>query len=516
VSGELIINVAPYETRVALLENGHVVEFYFERPSDKGITGNIYKGRVVRVLPGMQSAFVDIGLERAAFLHVEDVIFNHDDVSFPEFLQCEGEADGYDGRQAKALSASALESAPIEDLLREGQEILVQIAKEPLGTKGARVTTNITIPGRKLVLMPLARHVGVSRRIEDEAERERLRELMNSIKPPNVGFIVRTAAEGTDEKKLAGEMDFLLKVWESIKERASKAPVPSLVYRELDVTLRAARDLFAKEVEKLIVDSEKEYEKIVNFLEAFAPGLTAQVELYRGSQPIFDFYGIEMEIQRALEKKVWLKSGGYIVIESTEALTTIDVNTGRYVGKRNLEETILKTNLEAVQEIACQLRLRNIGGIIIIDFIDMEKPSDRERVFQALVDALKRDRSKTKVLPMSEFGLVQMTRKRTRESIGRLLHEPCPYCEGTGLIKSKQSICYEILRAIEKGRSEFLGKSVVVRAHPDIVGLFYDEERSSFEWVEESLHARIYLQPDASLHHEEFDIAVLEENRRSE
>jgi ribonuclease G len=517
MSGELVINAAPYETRVALVENGHVVEFYFERPSDKGITGNIYKGRVVRVLPGMQSAFVDIGLERAAFLHVGDLILTHDDVVVTEFLRVERTSndldDAMDGGEVRSvgISASILASSPIENRLKEGQEILVQIAKEPLGTKGARITTNITIPGRKLVLMPLVRHVGVSRRIEDEGERERLREIVGAIKPPNVGFIVRTAAEGADEKRLGAEMDFLIKVWESIKEKALKAPVPSIIYRELDVTLRAARDLFAREVEKLIVDSEKEYEKIVQFLEAFAPGLITQVELYRGSQPIFDFYGIEMEIQRALEKKVWLKSGGYIVIESTEALTTIDVNTGRYVGKRNLDETILKTNLEAVQEIACQLRLRNIGGIIIIDFIDMDKPSDRERVFQALVDVLKRDRSKTKVLPMSEFGLVQMTRKRTRESIGRLLHEACPYCDGTGFILSKQAICYEILRAIEREKGDLLGKPVVIRAHPEVVGLFYDEERASFEHIEEVLHSRIYLQPDPSMHHEDFDIAVLSE-----
>ncbi|MCX7822370.1 MAG: Rne/Rng family ribonuclease [Syntrophobacterales bacterium] len=515
MSGELVINAAPYETRVALLENGHVVEFYFERPSDKGITGNIYKGRVIKVLPGMQSAFVDIGLEKAAFLHVGDVILNQEDVVITEFLSVEENiltsVVESENKTCRNISSSLLSSSPIEDRLREGQEVLVQIAKEPLGTKGARVTTNITIPGRKLVLMPLVRHVGVSRRIEDESERERLREIIASIKPPNVGFIVRTAAEGSDRDKLLAEMDFLLKVWESIKEKASKAPVPAIIYRELDVTLRAARDLFAREVEKLIVDSEKEYEKILQFLDAFAPSLKSQVELYGGTQPIFDAYGIEMEIQRALGKKVWLKSGGYIVIESTEALTTIDVNTGRYVGKRNLEETVLKTNLEAVQEIVCQLRLRNIGGIIIIDFIDMEKPSDRERVFQALVDALKRDRSKTKVLPMSEFGLVQMTRKRTRESIERLLHEACPYCDGTGFIKSKQSVCYEILRAIERERSELFGKPIVVRAHPDVIGLFYDEERASFEYVEEDLHTRIYLQPDSSLHHEEFDIIPLSE-----
>ncbi len=499
---ELVINARKYETRVAIVEDGHVVEFYVERPSDKGIAGNIYKGRVLKVLPGMQSAFVDIGLEKAAFLHVADLIIRSDEF-FKEFqeLECREDLDSYG-------FSDTIEIASIEDFLREGQDIIVQISKEPLGTKGARVTTNITLPSRRLVLMPLVNHVGVSRRIEDENERSRLRDIMSSIKPPNVGFIVRTAAEGADREKLSAEMEFLLKIWENIKDKASRAPVPSLLYKELDITLRAVRDLFAKEVEKLIVDSEEEYNKIIDFLETFAPTLKYNVELYRGSQPIFDFYGIEMEIQRALDKKVWLKSGGYIVIETTEALTAIDVNTGRYVGKRNLEETILKTNLEAVQEIACQLRLRNIGGIIIIDFIDMEKPSNRERVFNALVDALKKDRSKTKILPMSEFGLVEMTRKRTRESIERLLKEPCPYCEGTGYIKSKQSICYEIFRAIEKEREEFFGKNILIKAHPDVLSLFYDEERASFEALEEKMQARIYLQPDPTFHHEQFEIKL--------
>ncbi len=519
MAGELIINATQYETRVALVENGHVVEFYLERPSDKGITGNIYKGRVLRVLPGMQSAFVDIGLDRAAFLHVGDLVTGYDDQVgahciaplLPDDVETHCIASlqrsSFDGADAMVNYDP---TSPIEDRLQEGQEILVQIAKEPLGTKGARVTTNITLPGRKLVLMPLVRHVGVSRRIEDEKERERLREVMMALKPSHVGFIVRTAAEGAEPEKLAAEQEFLLRVWEAIQEKASNVSVPSLVYRELDITLRSARDLFAREVEKLVVDSVQEYHKITQFVETFAPALVPQVELYRGSQPIFDFYGIEMELQRALEKKVWLKSGGYIVIETTEALTAIDVNTGRYVGKRNLEETILKTNLEAVYEIACQLRLRNIGGIIIIDFIDMEKQSDRERVFHALVEALKRDRSKTKVLPMSEFGLVEMTRKRTRESIGKLLQEPCPYCDGSGAVKSRRSVCHEILRAIDREKGELFGRNVMVRAHPEVIGLFYDEERSAFEFAEERIQARIYLQGEPSFHQEEFEVSVLD------
>ncbi|HDL90523.1 MAG TPA: Rne/Rng family ribonuclease [Thermodesulforhabdus norvegica] len=497
--GELIINAASYETRVALVENGHVVELFIERHTDRTIVGNIYKGKVVKVLPGMQSAFVDIGLPKAAFLYVGDVCVKVDESLARAF------GDDLDQTDLDPQVPSAAD-VPIEDRLREGQDILVQVAKEPLGSKGARVTTQITIPGRNLVLMPMVKHVGVSRRIDDENEREKLREIMLSIKPPDYGFIVRTAAEGAGPEKLEAEMRFLIKLWERICARAEKMPVPSLVYRELDITLRAARDLFTKEVERLVVDSEEEYEKIIEFVEAYMPSLKYNVELYRGNQPIFDAYGIEMELQRALNKKVWLKSGGYIVIETTEALTAIDVNTGRYVGKRNLDDTILKTNLEAIKEIACQLRLRNIGGIIIIDFIDMERAGDRERVFEALVEAFKRDRNKTKVLRMSEFGLVEMTRKRTRESISRLLQEPCPYCDGTGFVKSRQTVCYEILRTIERDKKELFGRDILVRAHPEVIDLFYDEERGAFESAEEKLHARIYLQADESLHVEQFEV----------
>ncbi len=507
---ELIINAASYETRIALLENGHVVELFIERHTDKTIAGNIYNGRVVKVLPGMQSAFVDIGLPKAAFLYVGDVCINHDQIVenfvYPRENNLEEDANN--------VETKLIPDIPIEERLQEGQELLVQIAKEPLGNKGARVTTHITIPGRNLVLMPMVRHVGVSRRIEDQEEREKLREIMQSIKPAEYGFIVRTAAEGAQVDKLSAEMDFLIKVWEDIKKKAENAPVPALIHKELDITLRAVRDLFTREVERLVVDSEKEYQKIIQFIESFMPSLKYSVELYQGSQPIFEAYGIEMEIQRALNKKVWLKSGGYIVIENTEALTAIDVNTGRYVGQRNVEETILKTNLEAIKEIACQLRLRNIGGIIIIDFIDMEKTSDRERVFETLTEIFKKDRSKTKVLRMSEFGLVEMTRQRTRENISRILQEPCPYCDGSGLVKSKQTVCYEILRAMERDKKELFGRDILVKAHPDVIALFYDEERSAFEEAEERLHARIYLKGDSSFHQEQFEIVPFDQPSR--
>lgn len=521
MSAELIINADFFETRVALVENAQVAEFYVERSSDRGIGGNIYKGRVVRVLPGMQAAFVDINLEKAAFLYVSDVYQPAGDFERLFLSSCNGETEeGQEEKEVVEAQESTVPeempippdypSIPIEDRLQEGQELLVQVAKEPIGSKGARITTHITIPGRNLVLMPTMDHVGVSRRIENEKERKRLREVMVAIRPSNCGFIVRTAAEGTEPEKLQAEMDFLLRLWQSIQRRAESAPVSSLVYQELDITLRAVRDLFTKEVDRLVIDSEQEYRKIVAFIETFMPALQNGIELYEGDEPIFDAYGIEMEIQRALSRKIWLKSGGYIVIETTEALTAIDVNTGRYVGKRNLEETILKTNLEAVKEIAYQLRLRNLGGIIIIDFIDMEKEGNREKVFNALKEALRRDKSKTNILRMSELGLIEMTRKRTRESIGRVLCESCFYCEGEGHLKSRQTVCYDILRELERDRRELFGKNIMVTVHPEVASRFYDEERTALERVEERLQARIMVKGEPDLHIESYEIAPLE------
>ncbi len=555
MSTELIINPGFYETRVALVENGQVAELYVERTSDRGIAGNIYKGRVMRVLPGMQAAFVDIGMEKAAFLYVTDVRppIEEEDLERAMVDSCDveaapsreggeeagGETEEGPGEETVAgmdmetgmsvdtgIDADAgielepggapvpihsgYEDIPIEERIQEGQDILVQVAKEPMGSKGARITTHTTLPGRHLVLMPLMNHVGVSRRIENEKERKRLREIICSIKPPDIGLIVRTAAEGAEPEKLKAELDFLVKLWESIEQHAAYAPIPSLVYQELDITLRAVRDLFTKEVDRLIIDSESEYRKVLNFAETFMPSLCSSVELYEGDEPIFDAYGIEMEVQRALSKKVWLKSGGYIVIETTEALTAIDVNTGRYVGKRNLEETILKTNLEAVKEIAFQLRLRNIGGIIIIDFIDMEKETNREKVFNALKEAMRKDKSKTNILRMSELGLIEMTRKRTKENIGRVLCEPCFYCEGEGYLKSGQTICYEILRDLDRDRKEFFGRNILVAAHPDVANRFCDEERLSLERMEERLHARIVVKGDPAFHMEQYEIAPIE------
>jgi len=522
MSAELIINANFYETRVALVENGQVAELYVERNSDRGIGSNIYKARVVRVLPGMQAAFVDIGLEKAAFLYVSDVHHPLEDIEHlflnscsteeVEALPAEKTGEPLEEEELKEVLDLQPRHAetPIEDRLQEGQEVLVQVAKEPIGSKGARITTHVTLPGRHLVLMPMMDHVGVSRRIENEKERKRLRELMCAIKPPHTGFIVRTAAEGAEPEKLQAEMDFLLKLWQNIQHRSEHAAVPSVVYQELDITLRAVRDLFTKEVDRLVIDSQSEYQRVLSFIETFMPTLQNGVELYKGDEPIFDAYGIEMEVQRALSKKIWLKSGGYIVIEMTEALTAIDVNTGRYVGKRNLEETILKTNLEAVKEIACQLRLRNIGGIIIIDFIDMEKEGNREKVFNALKEAMRKDKSKTNILRMSELGLIEMTRKRTKENIGRVLCEPCFYCDGEGYLKSKQTVCYEILRELERERVELFGRKLMVMVHPEVAARFCDEERGALEEVEERLHARILVKGEPGFHLEQYEISLME------
>lgn len=518
MSAELIINSNPFETRVALVENGQVAELYVERSSDRGIAGNIYKGRVVRVLPGMQAAFVDIGLDKAAFLYVSDIYRPMSEIEHLFITSCEHETAESESNQVMENAGCEYEpdfrhtydDIPIEDRLQEGQEILVQVAKEPIGSKGARITTHITLPCRNLVFMPTMDRVGVSRRIEDEEERKRLRELMCEIKPPYRGFIVRTAAEGAEREKLQSESDFVAKLWQTIQRRSENSPVPFLVYQELDITLRAVRDLFTKEVDRLVIDSEGEYRKILNFTETFLPSLKNEVELYEGDEPIFDSYGIEMEIQRALSKKIWLKSGGYIVIESTEALTAIDVNTGRYVGKRNLEETILKTNLEAVKEIAYQLRLRNLGGIIIIDFIDMEKEANREKVWNALRDATYKDKSKSNILHMSDLGLIEMTRKRTKESIGHVLCEPCFYCDGEGYLKSKQTVCYEVLRDLERQRKDFYGRKVLVMAHPEVAAMFYDEERAALERVEERMHAIVSVKADLNLHLEHYDISLLD------
>lgn len=510
MGAELVINAASHETRIALIENGTIAELYIERSREKGIVGNIYKGRVVRVLPGMQAAFVDIGLEKAAFLYVADVF---DAIEEYESLLDDGNkkdnepADEDDNNSSEHTEFRPLH--PIEDLLQEGQELMVQISKEPLGTKGARITSHISLPGRHLVYMPtVVDHIGISRRIEDEEERERLREIVERLKKSGSGYIVRTASEGKSEEDLIADMLYLNTLWDEISKRQEKAAVPSLIHSDLDVVQKVVRDIVNEQVDKIIVDSQIDYDRIVQFISNFASKMKYTIELYDEEEPIFDHYGLEVEISRALGRKVWLKSGGYIIIEQTEALSAVDVNTGRFVGKHNLEDTILKTNLEAVKEIAYQLRLRNIGGIIIIDFIDMEKEVNREKVYGALEEALKADKSKTNILKISELGLVEMTRKRVRENISRMMCEPCSYCEGRGYIKSKITVCHEIFRELRREMLDFRGTKATVTVNPQVADLLYDEERRGLEELEKKFKKRITVRAKPGFHQEQFEIAI--------
>jgi ribonuclease G len=702
-----VINAAGAETRVALVESGSIHEFYLERKREKGIVGNIYKGRVVRVLPGMQAAFVDIGLEKAAFLYVGDVTGDPD--FSEEFELTEGEHAGSlnevpseqeaedlelkaraeaerppeahpesDSEPAADVTASQegpsqegpspvadelastsenpsltpvpfgvtegieepaapdlaspeeqpsaspaepngeaapltpipltqavgfepvpapppllvpelppaggtppapeqvpaaaepssgqisarpaeaareargdrepgregrdrgrrddrrhgrdrngrsghnghghghgrgrdedrrpRESKNIQDLLKEGQEVIVQVAKDPIGTKGARITSHISLPGRHLVFMPTVDHIGISRRIEKDAERRRLREIVDRLRPEGTGFIVRTVAENVEAQKLEADIRFLIQVWNEIIRTKDKVGAPALLHPDLDLILRATRDLFTADVQKLVIDDRDEYERIMRFVEEQAPHLKSQIEFYQSDEPIFDAYGIEQEIKRASQRKVWLRSGGYLIMDQAEALTAVDVNSGRYVGKKNLEETITKINVEAAKEIVYQLRLRNIGGIIIIDFIDMDKPQNRDKVFKALQEALGRDKAKTNVLKISELGLVEMTRKRVRESVTRMMNEPCSYCDGKGHLKSKVTVAYEIFREIRRDASSFQEPVMVVNCHPEVARTLQGPERDELRYLMDRFNKTIQVKSQQGYHQEQFDI----------
>jgi ribonuclease G len=725
MSSILVINAAGRETRVALVEGGHIAEFYLERKKDKGIVGNIYKGRVVRVLPGMQAAFVDIGLEKAAFLYVSDVVYDPD-FARAQFELTEGEHDedtpdvpeeseaeaaeaahhagsdvesevvreppapapaptaevaappaaeepraqeperrveepraqeperraeeaapvaavatsqaepvsviatpepvsaspvpvapteaapvsveaqasvspesqpATEGSSALALppepapatpsepaAAATVAPAPaeaaaprpektekpettagerraprenreaarearegrreqkdrerekdrgekdksrnkqeqrnkrdeekskprktakIEELLKVGQEVVVQISKDPIGTKGARLTSHISIPGRHLVFMPTVDHVGISRRISNEKERKRLREIVDRLRPPGTGFIVRTVAENVPQEKLESDIRFLIEVWNQVVRRNEKRGGPGLLHPDLDLILRATRDLFAHDVEKLVVDDREEYERILGFVNAQDPALKDRVVLHESDEPVFDAYGIEHELQRATQRKVWLKSGGYLIIDQAEALTAIDVNSGRYVGKKSLEETITKINVEAAKEIVYQLRLRNIGGIIICDFIDMEKPQNRDKVFKSLQEALGRDKAKTNVLKISELGLVEMTRKRVRESIGRILHEDCPYCDGKGFVKTATTVAYEIFGEIRREAPGYKDPTLVINCNAEVARLLQGEERQELRHLMDRYNKSIQVKAQQNYHREQYDI----------
>ncbi|MDH3867176.1 MAG: Rne/Rng family ribonuclease, partial [Desulfobulbaceae bacterium] len=451
----------------------------------------------------MQAAFVDLGLERTGFLYVDDVRTDN---------------KHFEDRMIKNGCQSCCEDAPdvvqegpapqvnIEDLLTEGQAVMVQICKEPLGTKGARLTCNITLPCRNLVYMPTTDHIGISRKVVDDEDRQRLREEIENLRPQDAGFIVRTVAESASREDLEADMEFLLHLWGEIKDRASRAPVPNMVYEDLDISQRAVRDLFTPDIQRVIVDDKTIFERVCNFVETFVPQLRNRISLYENEVPLMDAYGVEVEISRALEKKVWLRSGGYIIIETTEALTVVDVNTGRYVGRKDLEETIFKTNMEAAKEIAYQLRLRNIGGIIIIDFIDMEQESHREDVFNVLQEAVKNDKSRSNILKVSEFGLVQMTRKRDRENLSQMMCEACMYCGGDGLLKSRRSVCYEIFRKLSHEGPRMAGNTVTIKVHPSVADLMLKDEMLNTENLEKETRKRFIIVADNDMYLEKYQI----------
>ncbi|MGZ8828958.1 MAG: Rne/Rng family ribonuclease [Thermoanaerobaculia bacterium] len=493
---EIVINATQHESRIAVLDEGQVVELWIERTRHRTVVGNIYKGRVTKVLPGMQSAFVDLGLERDAFLYVSDVL---------EDLE-EFDSETTDDLQIEDVNQNHRPEASISDLLREGQEIVVQVSKDTIAGKGARITSHVTLPGRFLVYMPTVNHIGISRRIEDENERARLKEMLERIRPQGTGgFIVRTAGEQRAEEEFRADLKYLTDLWEHTRRRAEKASAPAAIHHDLDLILRTIRDVLSPEFKTVWVDSVDEYQRIVEFLDQIQPQLVSHVRLYRRDEPIFDEFGIEPEIAKALKSKVWLKSGGYIVINQTEALVAIDVTTGKYVGKKNLEETVFRTNLEAAKEIVRQIRLRDLGGIIVLDFIDMEDPSNRANLFESLEEEIRKDRSKTKILQISEFGLIEMTRKRVRQSLERSLTQACPYCGGSGRIKSNTTVALEIWRELMKARDLHEGQDVIVRVNPIVYGTLQTGD-PIFEEVERNLGVHLVFKPDDSLHHEQFDI----------
>ena len=523
MSAELLVNVTPRETRVALIESGVLQEIFIERANRRGLVGNIYKGRVCRVLPGMQAAFVDIGLDRAAFLHASDIA----DADAQQVRDAPAFRDT-GSTPARSESMSMLRNgSPITDLVHDGQEVLVQVIKDPLGTKGARLTTHLSIPSCYAVYMPGAGTIGVSQRIEDEDERKRLRECVrmcarraaaDGAAPddglaedwiPEDGYIVRTAAEGCSDAILDADMAFLRKLWESVNAHAAAVNGPGIVHEDLTLVIRTLRELSATTIERVRIDSHETLARVLDFAGRFLPDMSPRIELYTGEGPIFELYAVEDEIHKALHRKVQLKSGGHIVIDQTEAMTTVDVNTGRFVGHRNFEETIFKTNLEAAQTIARQLRLRNLGGIIIIDFIDMSNETHKRQVHRALEKALARDHTRTHISNVSPLGLVEMTRKRTRESLEHVLCDPCPTCSARGSIKSADTVCYEIFREILREARQFDTERLLVIASPEVTDQLVDEESAAFAELEAFIGKPITLQVESLYSREQYDVVLM-------
>jgi ribonuclease G len=507
MAAEILINVRPNETRVAYVEAGTLTDLKIERKTSPTLVGTIHRGTVIRVLPGMQAAFVDIGLDRAAFLYVGDIREDVDSDAYPFSDVDRDEPLATNDDENHGHERLASNKTPIQDLLKEGQSILVQVAKDPLGTKGARLTTHISLPGRFVVYLPTIRHLGISRRIESEDERNRLKDIVQKINPQG-GVIVRTAGEGAADDQLKADIEYLDRLGKEIFKNYEKKKSPGMIHSELDVELRALRDMMSEEVTAVWVDDEDVHKKVSKFVSQLMPKYKQNIILYDQQKPLFDMYDIDMEISRSMDRKIWLKSGGYIVIDEAEALVVIDVNTGRFVGKKDLEDTILKTNLEAVREIAHQLRIRNSGGIIVVDFIDMEKETHREKVVEALKEEVSNDRARTHVIAMSQLGLVEMTRKRIRPSLIKSLAEPCEYCEGKGYIKKKSTVASEIFREIER-ESPMLDKknsSVVVHCHSEVVDWVYEMENESLEQIEKKIGKAVAFKIEPSYHLEQYEV----------
>jgi len=511
---EMIISSNGHETIVAILEDDLAAEIFVERERQRGVVGNVYKGRVSKVLPGMQCAFIDLGLERDGFLYVADVVDAMEE--FDKLDSGDDEEAGKDGEKEKPAAPRGPRPQPkIEELLTSGQEILVEVVKEPLGTKGARLTSHVTMAGRFLVFMPTVDHVGISRKIDSRDERSRLRGIVREFREQHGftgGVIIRTAASGRSKEDIVADLDAFHKTWLEIRQKMDSRRAPAVVYQEQSLVGKLLRDLLTDEFQAIRIDSETEYRRVLELIERIMPNLAPRVKLYTKPYPIFEEYGVQTEIDNALKSKVWLKSGGSIVINQTEALVAIDVNTGRYVGKKSsgrLEDTIVKTNLEAAKEIVRQLRLRDLGGIVVCDFIDMEEKKNRQKVFQTVEQELRKDRSPSKALQVSDFGLVIITRKRVKQSLERVMTEPCPYCSGTGVIKSTSTICYEIFNEVRKIGPELNGHRVLLRVNPEIARAFQEEESAVLRDLKHSIGREVTVKSDMQLHHEQFDVMAV-------
>jgi len=511
MSTELLVNVAPFETRISRVENGMAEELYVERTRGKGLRGNMYWGKVQRVIPGIQAAFVDIGLEKSGFLYAGDI-----PGARSENVSLEADSEDDENKEVSDDTSTEINDehqrqniAPISQLLRDGQEMLVQVSREPISSKGPRITGLVSLAGRYLVFLPELDHIGIARRLEDETERERLLNIAEQIKTDKGGLIIRTVAEGHSFEDLQQDLLFLMRLWEDIEQRKNKSAPGSMVHTELNLYLRVMRDFVDDEVEKIHIDSKEAYLSMKNFAKRFMPEVAKRLFYYPGDRPIFDVYGVEEEVNRALKRKVGLKSGGSIVIDQAEALIAIDVNSGSFVGSRNLEETSFKTNLEAVHEVVHQLRLRNLGGIIVIDFIDMQDEENQQKVMEVLMEALKRDKTKTFVLPFTSLGLVQLTRKRTRDSLGRMLQMECTRCDSTGLTKSMQTICYQLFREIVAEARAYPSEKLMVIAHPSLIDLMLGEESDMVAQLETFLGKEISFKQDVKFSTDRYEVVLL-------